>query len=513
MKHLLLLAFGLALTAGTLAHGKPFLLFDDLENPAWKPDTQVAYKHAGGIDLPMAIFLPKDRARLAERRPAILLIHGGGWAAYRGGDWRQWDPGVFAIHARYFARRGAVGVVFDYRNHENKSAESASLFDQLADCRSAIRFLRAHAADYGIDPGRIAAMGYSAGGHLAAALGTIDAFDNPGDDTTVSGLANATIPCNAIMDLTDPKWSANVPEQPCAWEQVPLTREERAKRISPLFNVTAKSAPSLVMHGLSDNVVAPEHSMKFHQAMRAAGARCELLTLPTAKHAFILPGYSGGYVNWITAMRAADAFLTSLGYLHGESPLAALPPVVKKRRLTAHWAFTTPLVNGVCPSENGQFRLAVPAGEMVDDVERGKALKVATGRDGLRGDCRGADVTATVSLWLNPTVLGGTLVSRTGGQGSDIWGYTLTLAMDGTLRLKVGEARADQAADTPGVPAGRWSHIVVSIGRARAAIHLDDKPVAVAQYPPTSLAGNRLCVAANYVGLISDLRVYEGAEQ
>lgn len=257
-------AVGLAIIwqAGACA-AESMILYDDLEDPAWKPEVATVYKRVDGLDLPLVIFQPRDRAVPLERRPAVLCLHGGAWGGYQGGDWRSWNGGILAAHARHFAVRGAVGVAFTYRHVARPAQDRAgfeegpSVFDLLADCRSALRFLRVHADEFGIDPTRMAALGDSAGGHLTAGLGTIDAFDQPGEDTTISGMANATIPCNAIMDLTDPRWITFVPETPRTWEaDTPLSREERARRGSPLDNVSARSAPSLVIHGLKDTVVA-----------------------------------------------------------------------------------------------------------------------------------------------------------------------------------------------------------------------------------------------------------------
>lgn len=115
-------------------------------------------------------------------RPVILIIHGGTWVGWRLQEdlpWRFVDDYGFAL-----AR-------FDYR-----IAYEAPFPSQVADCRSAVRFVRKHAAEYGIDPDRIGIRGCSAGGHLAAMIGVSDGaegLDNPGDDPAVPVTVQAVV--------------------------------------------------------------------------------------------------------------------------------------------------------------------------------------------------------------------------------------------------------------------------------------------------------------------------------
>ena len=138
------------------------------------PTREVVYKKVGDVGLTLAVFEPAD-AKPGDRRAAAVWVHGGGWTA---GDDRAFYP-----HARYYASRGAVGVSINYRLIR---AGGPTAFDSFADCKSAVRYLRAHAAELGIDPARVAVLGDSAGGHLAGCLGTIRGFDDPRDDTAVS---------------------------------------------------------------------------------------------------------------------------------------------------------------------------------------------------------------------------------------------------------------------------------------------------------------------------------------
>jgi acetyl esterase len=113
-------------------------------------------------ELPLRIFYSSpEKLKQGDKRTAVVFIHGGGWV--NGGT------DVFFMHARYFALRGAVGFSIEYRLVKPNGPYVA---DCLADCKSAIRYLRAHAKELGIDPNKIVVIGDSAGGHLTDCLGT-----------------------------------------------------------------------------------------------------------------------------------------------------------------------------------------------------------------------------------------------------------------------------------------------------------------------------------------------------
>ena len=121
----------------------------------------VTFREVGGVELRLHGYKPKDW-KASDRRPAIVLFFGGGWV---GGTPKQFQP-----HAKYLASRGMVAFCAEYRT---KKRGDATPFDCEADGREAVRWVRANANDWGIDPRRIAAGGGSAGGHVAAAvLGT-----------------------------------------------------------------------------------------------------------------------------------------------------------------------------------------------------------------------------------------------------------------------------------------------------------------------------------------------------
>lgn len=265
-------------------------------------------------------FLPKD-AKPGEKRPALVLIHGGAWHA----------PGasLFYPAAKYYASRGIPSFSIDYRGIQ-KETNGVGIPEILSDCRAAMRYLRSHAAEYSIDPDKIAVLGDSAGGHLAACLGTIpDQQDSAG----VSSAANLMIPCNPIVEMRPGDGNTNswfrliqkgaAMEKKPAPEAIVPTPEQIAvaQSVSPAAFVSPKSAPALVMHGQDDFVVSPEQSRKFAEDLKVAGVPAELILIPGARHAFILPRYTATEQQVVDTMTTIDRFLARNGYVSGEPTL------------------------------------------------------------------------------------------------------------------------------------------------------------------------------------------------
>ena len=500
-------------TSGTVTTLSP-TIFEDATRTA---DATFAYKKIGDLELPMAVFLPKDRTSLTERRPAVLCIHGGAWSGWKGGDVTAWDGSVFAPHARYFAARGAVAVNISYRNVVQPGKDKAgfaagnSLFDLQSDCRSAIRYLRQHADQFGIDPQRIAVIGDSAGGHLAATLGNIDRYDAPGEDRSISGMANLVIACNPIVDLLDPAWITYVHETPSAWEgDKPLaSREERAKAISPLWNVSPASPPTLIIHGLKDSVVLPRHATDFHEALKKAGVDSEISLLPEASHAFILLGYRTHGGDFLSVMRTVDRFLVSHHYLNGTVDVASPAP---RGQLTT--IVGDRIVDGRIPGSNG-LALVLPDAQkpkvatvvVVEDAQRGKVLKIGKGVDGLTltGQA-GLGTTATVSLWVNPDKGPGTLVRRSVGT-SVATGFLVALGKQNEVTLKV----AGQTLTGPILPVGKWSRVVAAIAPGRSTLTVEGSPAVEAPLSDAALIGSQFVVGESFGGLLADVRIFDTA--
>ena len=252
-----------------------------------------------------------------EKRTAVVWIHGGGWT---GGSTESFFP-----HTRYFALRGAVGFCIQYRLVK---ANGATVADCLADCKSAIRYIREHAAELGVDSDKIVVMGDSAGGHLASCLGTIDGFDNPTDNLKISAKPNAMVLYNPLSDFTQSQFvriiigGAALDKKPTPESLIPTKEQtELAKMLSPIYNIHKNQPPTLVVHGTDDTVILPEQSLQFTEAMKKAGNSCKLILLPETTHAFVCANWKAPEEVVISAIREADKFLVSLGFLQGKPTL------------------------------------------------------------------------------------------------------------------------------------------------------------------------------------------------
>ena len=251
------------------------------------------YKIAGDAQLNLYLFNPPGAA---SNRPAIVFFFGGGWISG--------TPAQFVPQCRYLASRGMVAMTADYRV---KSRHDAKPTQCLADARSAIRWVRAHAADLGVDPHRIAAGGGSAGGHLAAATAFIDEFDEAWEDRGVSARPDALVLFNPGLVL------APLPEYRPEGFGAQLTEARlgtTGDRLSPAHHVGSNAPPTIIFHGRADVTVPFRSAEVFTERMKAAGNRCELLGFDSQPH-----GFFNREPYRSETIEAADRFLTSLGWL------------------------------------------------------------------------------------------------------------------------------------------------------------------------------------------------------
>ena len=260
------------------------------------------YKHAGR-DLKLYVFQRTENAG-GDPRPAIVFFHGGGW---RGGN-----PTQFVAQCRYLASRGMVAITVEYRLG---STDDAKVADCVADAKSAMRWVRAHAEEMNIDPTRIAAGGGSAGGHLAAAVATLPEFDDPHDDTSVSCRPNAALLFNPALDLTAAGFEVEADNPRIAQLHGRLGGKPEA--LSPLWHVSAETAPTIIFHGIDDRTVPFSQAEDFADAMEQAEIHCELNGYDGAGHGFFNYG-RGDDRAFVETMRQADEFLADLGWLEGE---------------------------------------------------------------------------------------------------------------------------------------------------------------------------------------------------
>jgi acetyl esterase len=263
--------------------------------PGGTPDLSGAiarvYKSIGDTQLKLYIYQPKNH-KPEDRRPSIVFFSGGGWRVSR--------VGQFFEHSKYFASRGMVSILADYRT---KSRDGVIPIQCITDAKSAIRWLRAHAKGLGIDSNRVVAAGGSAGGHLAACTALLKQFDEKNEDLKVSSVPNALVLFNPALDVS------MLPSE--------LGFGDKAVAASPLHHVSRGSPPAIIFHGTADYIVPFNQAVRFCEVMKRSGNRCELVRFEGKQHGFFHYGRGDGQ-DYILTTRAADEFLTSLGYLQGK---------------------------------------------------------------------------------------------------------------------------------------------------------------------------------------------------
>lgn len=264
-----------------------------------KARTEV-YKTVGDTQLKLFVFEPADH-KPTDKRPAVVFFFGGGWTSG--------SPGQFAPQAEHFAKRGMVAICADYRVY---SRHKAQVKDCVADAKSAIRWVRSNAAKLGIDPNRIAAGGGSAGGHLAAAVATLDGFDEKTEDAAISSRPNALLLFNPALDLTPEGFGRRADEKKADNFRERLGTD--ARLLSPTHNVKSSGPPTILFHGRADNTVPFKQAEEFARRMKEAGNRCELEGYEGQAHGFFNFGRNENKF-YDDTLAKADAFLVSLGWL------------------------------------------------------------------------------------------------------------------------------------------------------------------------------------------------------
>jgi acetyl esterase/lipase len=245
-----------------------------------EPD--ITYGKAGDVELKLDLARPEASSEL---HPAIVYIHGGGWQF--GGR------NEFKKEIEEAARRGYVAVTVTYRLSDPDSSHKPRhpFPAQIEDVKCAVRWLRANAEKYHVDPNRIGATGDSAGGHLSLLVGVTGSVHelegnggNPGVSSGVQAVVNYFGPTDlAKLYATSNRASGLVKT---LMDGTPEEHPDRYREASPVTYVSKDSPPTLSIHGTADNVVPPDQAVEFDAAMKKAGASHTLMMLPGEGHGF-----------------------------------------------------------------------------------------------------------------------------------------------------------------------------------------------------------------------------------
>jgi len=229
-----------------------------------EPTRKVVYKQVGDRELHLEIFEPEGH-QPTDKRAVFLAIHGGGWT---GGEPRWFYP-----IADHFRDLGMVGISLEYRLL--KKPEGTTVFDCVKDGRSAVRYIREHAGELGIDPDKIVVAGGSAGGHVAAGTALFDGVDESTDDKTVSCVPNASVLYYPVIDTSAEGYGRQKIGDD--WQT-----------ISPLHQVKPHLPPTIVFHGTADTVTPYKGAVEFQKKMLAAGNKCELVSHEGGVHGYFI---------------------------------------------------------------------------------------------------------------------------------------------------------------------------------------------------------------------------------
>ncbi|MEK6302163.1 MAG: alpha/beta hydrolase [Acidobacteriota bacterium] len=242
----------------------------------------IEYARLGNESLKLDLYLPEDEGPF----PLIIWVHGGGWTS---GD-KALSPNGAQVRQ---TTRGYAVASINYR-----LSQQAKFPAQIEDCKAAVRWLRAHAAQYDLDPARFAAWGASAGGHLVALMGTsgeVSELEGEGNldyssrvqavvdwfgptDLLRMSVDSLPFPCN-VLDHDSP-FSPESRLIGCAIQAC----QDQTERANPIQYVSADDPPFLIMHGTDDCLVGPPQSQRLRDALAAAGAEVSLKFIEGAGH-------------------------------------------------------------------------------------------------------------------------------------------------------------------------------------------------------------------------------------
>jgi acetyl esterase/lipase len=245
-------------------------------------EENITYGKGGAKDLHLDLARPEP---VTGVHPALVFIHGGGWA----GGSRAGYKGLIQVAAK----RGYVAVTVQYRlTDPDKQGKAKNPFPaQIEDIKCAVRWLRANAEKYHIDPNRIGVTGESAGGHLSLLVGVTGSekkFDGTG------GNPDAPSQVQAVVNYFGPTDLARMYGYEKRVDRLldtliggtPQERADQYKSASPVTYVTKDVCPILSIHGTVDKLVPVDQAVEFDAAMKKAGATSELIILEGEGHGF-----------------------------------------------------------------------------------------------------------------------------------------------------------------------------------------------------------------------------------
>jgi acetyl esterase/lipase len=270
--------FGAALGLSSLRAADPSLAMP----PGVTIITDVEFGKVGSRTLNMHVLRPRILPK--DPLPVVVFIYGGAW---RGGSRDQGVPFLSRL-----AKEGYFCASIEYRH-----SQEALFPAQIEDCKCAIRYLRSKTEEYHINPDKIGVWGPSAGGHLAALLGTsggVKELEGNGGHAEFSSRVNAVVDWFGPTDFLKMDAAGSVqkhnnttsPESRLIGGPI-QENKEKVKKANPITYVDASDPPFLIMHGSSDTIVPLNQSELLAEALKKAKVPVKFIVVPGAPHGFV----------------------------------------------------------------------------------------------------------------------------------------------------------------------------------------------------------------------------------
>lgn len=258
------LTFALALSAAYSVHA---------QDAKVKTEKNIVFGKGGEVNLELDLAMP------AEGKgpfPAVVCVHGGGWKA---GNRQQLNALTDVL-----AKHNFVAITVSYR-----FAPTHKFPAQIEDCKASVRWLRANAAKYNVNPDKIGAVGFSAGGHLVCLMGAADekaGLEGNGGNAKQSSKLQAVVSYFGPTDFTEKTWveaietTFFIPFIGGRFEE----KKDAYRKASPIVYCTKAAPPFLFFHGTKDPLVGIEHSQKMEKSLKNLGVSAELVTMEGDGH-------------------------------------------------------------------------------------------------------------------------------------------------------------------------------------------------------------------------------------
>ena len=293
----------LALRALPVAAQEKTAAAPSVDTPAHVDSNQI-YGMFSGLALLMDVYHPQK-----PNGYGVIMIPGAGWMAdmeYNAVPLKNETRQVL-FFVPPLVKAGYTVFVIDHRAAPRFRYPAA-----VEDAQRAVRFIRHNAKIYGIDPGHLGGMGYSSGANLVSMLGTLDGKGDPADPDAVNR-ESAKVQCVVAgatpADLTNPKTATGAGfvtaylGMPTFTDDPPTSEAyKKVREASPLFHVSAASAPEMLFHGTADALVEIDQSERMDAALKKAGVPEKLVLIPGGTHYLLVvkggPDFLGDMVRW-----------------------------------------------------------------------------------------------------------------------------------------------------------------------------------------------------------------------